>query len=76
MDAINIIGRWPSREELAADVGKNVAAIRMWCHRNSISGKFDVKLVAAAKRRGIYLTYEELAQARAPAEIVRKEPAT
>ncbi len=77
MDALNIIDRWPSRRELADDMSRPTTAIDMWAFRNAIAGKFDVALVAAAKRRGIYLTYEELAQTRhrgAPADLIPAKP--
>jgi len=76
MDAMNIISRWPSRKALAADMGEPITTIHMWAHRNSIAGKFDVKLVSAAKRRGIYLTYEELAQTRCAPDAVPIEAGT
>ena len=71
MDMRNVIGRWPSREDLAADLNETPASIRMWFHRNRISAKFDVRLVAAAKKRNIFLTYEELAHARADGSVVK-----
>lgn len=65
MDAREIIGRWPSQTVLAGDVGRSRNTIYSWANRNRIPGDLDVDLVAAAKSRGIDLTFEDLARARA-----------
>ncbi len=60
-----IIGRWPSRKVMAADIGKTAATVNLWVHRGNIPAEFDVELMAAAKKRGVFLSYEELAKMRA-----------
>lgn len=59
-----IIARWPSRAELARDVGVTSYAVHNWARRR-IPGGYDLALLEAAHRRGIPLTLEELAHARA-----------
>ncbi len=60
-----IIGRWPLRKVMAKDIGKTRATINLWVHRDNIPAEYDVELMAAAKKRGVFLSYEELAQMRA-----------
>ncbi len=60
-----IISRWPSRKVMAKDIGKTAATINLWVHRGNIPAEYDVELMAAAKKRGVFLSYEELAMTRA-----------
>ena len=47
-----IIAQWPSRKDLADDVGVDVAAVRMWNYLNRIPRKhWDAVIVSAAKWR-------------------------
>ena len=65
MDAVEILSRWPSRQALADDTGRSIVTIHSWFGRKSIPADMDVVLVQAAIARGIGLTFEELARARA-----------
>jgi hypothetical protein len=66
IDIRSIVSRWPSREAMAQDArSKSVFVVHRWWQRRSIPGDRDVDLIAGAKKRGFYLTHEELAQARA-----------
>ncbi len=69
MDARLIISRWPSRIGLAADTDRKLTTINSWWRRNSIPGDRDVALVDAARRRGLFLTFEDLARSRADAPV-------
>jgi predicted nucleic acid-binding protein len=60
-----IIEQWPSRRDLAEDVGVNLYAVHHWHHRNRIPANYDAALIEAASRRGIALGFEDLALARA-----------
>ena len=65
MTALEIIALWPSRADLAADCGVDLSAVHAWVKRRRIAAEHDVSLVSAAKRRGIKLSFEDLAHARA-----------
>ena len=65
MNAQEIIKLWPSRNDLARDLGVERITVHQWHRRQNIPGTMDVKLIAAANRRSIPLTYEMLAKARA-----------
>ena len=67
MTALDIISLWPSRADLAADCGLDLSAVHSWVKRRRIAAEHDVALVAAARRRGLALTYEDLARHRAAA---------
>ena len=67
MNVRDIIERWPSRADLADDIGERYNTVTLWVFKDSIPGKYDVKLMAAARKRGVFLSYEELAQLRAAA---------
>ena len=76
--ACQIIARWPSVAALAEDIGVPRHIVYRWRLRDSIAAEHDVALVAAAKRRGVYLTFEDLAHSRSvPYEAPRatKSPA-
>ena len=60
-----ILARWPRVSDVAADVGVTDKAVMHWRRRQRIPADHFEALVAAAKRRGIALTYEELARSRA-----------
>ena len=60
-----ILDLFPTRAELAREIGEADVTVRQWGRNNSIPGRADVALVSAAKKRGLKLTYEDLARARA-----------
>lgn len=63
--AQGIISRWPSRREMAHDADVQMVTVHRWFARDSIPGEYDIALLGAARRRGIDLTLEDLARARA-----------
>lgn len=63
----NIILLWPSRRVLAEDMGVDVVVVHRWWQRRSIPAGFDAKLIDAARRRELPLSFERLALARADA---------
>ncbi len=65
--ARDILDLWPTRAEVARDIGYPDVTVRAWGNRNRIASAADVALVNAAKRRGFDLTFEELARSRAGA---------
>lgn len=68
---IDILGRWPSRKELAEDIGKGVIVVHRWHQRKSIPAEYDLDLVEAASKRGIGLSLEDLAKARQQVRLGR-----
>lgn len=59
-----IFGYWPSLAELARDIEQDPVRVRQWKGRGSIPAKHDLKIVAAAERRGYPVTLQDLAVAR------------
>ena len=59
-----IIKRWPSRQELAGDIGVDLFAVHRWFQRSSIPAKHDIAILDAASRRNIPLNWRELMEAR------------
>lgn len=58
----SIIGLWPSGEEFAEDVGVRGVTARQWGNRDSIPAKYFPDIVAAAKRRGFDVSFEQLSR--------------
>lgn len=65
LTAKDILDLWPTRADVARDIGYPDVTVRAWGNRDSIPGVADVPLVSAAKRRGFALTFEMLAHSRA-----------
>lgn len=59
-----IIERWPSRRDLADDLGVNLYAVHHWHNRGRIPARYDASLIEAATRRDIALGFADLALAR------------
>lgn len=74
MDPVAILTRWPTRQAIADDTGRNIVTVHSWFRRRSIPSEMDVVLVEGAARRGFVVTFEELARARAPEHQVDGEP--
>lgn len=55
---------WPTIAEFAREIGEKPVTVSLWKQRGSIPGNRDVAIVEAAKKRGVTVTYEELARAR------------
>ncbi len=60
-----VIDLWPSAEALADDLDEKGVTVRAWKQRENIPADRDLKLIAAASKRGIGLTLEHLARLRA-----------
>jgi len=59
----DILGLWPSRSELAADLAEKYVTVSAWGARNSIPADRWMEMVASAKRRGIKgVTFDVLAR--------------
>lgn len=57
-----VLAKWPSLDDVAADTKANVVAVRKWWQRNAIPSRFWLPLVAGAKQRNIRgITVEALA---------------
>ena len=59
----DILNLWPSLTDLARDMGKPIPTVGNWKSRNRIPMEYWVRLVRAAARRDIPLTYGQLAEA-------------
>ena len=62
-----IIAVWPTRREMASELGAGatLARVHKWHERDNIPGEMDVHLVPALARRGVVVSYEDLARIRA-----------
>lgn len=59
-----IFDMWPSMADFARDMGEKYPTVAAWKQRRNIPAHRDFDVVAAANRRGLALTIEELARAR------------
>lgn len=64
-DMKHVFDIWPDLRTMAADLGKPYSTVASWRQRGSIPAKYDLDIVRAARGRGIELTLEALAEARA-----------
>lgn len=55
-----MIDMWPTRRELAADVGANLDAVHKWAQKNSIPAHWQASFVEAAKRRGFMISADDV----------------
>lgn len=62
-----IVDIWPSVAELARDLSLPYPTVAAWRQRGNIPARYDLSLVAAARSRGVVLTLDQLAEARAEA---------
>lgn len=49
----DVIAKWPSYKEFAADMGVPVTTAQTWCYRDTIPNRRWKRLMSAAKGRGI-----------------------
>lgn len=56
-----IINLWPSLGELASDVDQDREVVRLWQKRNRIPNRHWASIAAAARKRRLGVTVEELA---------------
>lgn len=59
----DILSRWGNRSEIAEDLDVPYPTVGGWFARGSVPAHRHVDLVESARKRGIALTHEELAQA-------------
>lgn len=69
-DVVSLLKRWPNRKSVFDDVRKanpdlQMIAVHRWFSRASVPSGYWMALIEGAKRRNIYLTTDELAQAHA-----------
>lgn len=58
-----ILERWGRRKEIAEDLDAPYTTVSSWFDAGSVPAHRHVDLVESARKRGIALTHEELAQA-------------
>lgn len=62
-DWAELIGRWPSPKDLAADLALPRVTIRMWKSRNTIPSENFCAVVEAAQYRGFHeITYRVMCE--------------
>lgn len=75
MDEISTFGElialWPSRDDLATDLGVKKDRVHKWVQNNTIPAGFWRDLLAAAARRGIPLSADVMVTLAAPGPDVR-----
>lgn len=73
---LSILQLWPSRKELAADLGLSLVVVHRWHQRESIPPEYDLRLLEAASNRNIPLLWRDLMDARAKGRELspRKKP--
>lgn len=55
-----LVGLWPSRRELAEDVGVMTDRVHKWAKANAIPAGFHLAVLNAAARRGFAVTAEDM----------------
>ncbi|HMO73135.1 MAG TPA: hypothetical protein PKC84_16095 [Paracoccaceae bacterium] len=58
-----IIDLWPTRRDLARDVGTTEARVHRWAARNSIPARFHAGVLRAGRLRAFGVTADELVAA-------------
>lgn len=66
---LSILNMWPSRQDLASDMGLPLIAVHRWHQRESIPPEYDLRLLDAAANRNIPLLWRDLMKAR---EVARE----
>jgi hypothetical protein len=56
-----VIDLWPSKAQLARDIGCAESRVQKWSVRNSIPAEWWLRLINAAHRRGYKVSFEDLA---------------
>lgn len=54
-----LLNEWPTRAALADEIGANVASVHKWAKNNRIPARFQLRVVQAARQRGIAYATEE-----------------
>lgn len=57
----DVIDKWPSRDEMADDLGEKVGTIHKWYARDRIPSEKWSALVEAGKKRRIKITIQQFA---------------
>jgi hypothetical protein len=55
---------WPNMASLASDLERPYPTVAAWKQRGRIPAQYDFDIIAAAKRRGHELTFEDMARGR------------
>jgi len=56
----DVFDLWPSRAELADDMGEKDGTVRQWANRNYVRAHYFDRIVAAAQSRGFNEVTHEL----------------
>ncbi|GMG82610.1 hypothetical protein LNKW23_18230 [Paralimibaculum aggregatum] len=59
----DIFDSWPSMAEMARDIGELDVTVRGWRRRGMIPAWAHLRIVEAARARGLDLTFEDIARA-------------
>lgn len=62
----DLIDLWPSRRQLAADVGATEARVHKWAQTGSIPPKYHLSLVEAGRARGLPVSADLVVRIHAP----------
>jgi DNA-binding transcriptional regulator YiaG len=57
-----LIELWPTRKELAADLGVTTDRVHKWAQGNTIPAKFHLSVIRSANRRNLPVTADLLAR--------------
>lgn len=63
MNFRTIIDRWPSIDQMAADLSVKPDTVRKWRERDSVPGEYWAAIVRAARDRRLAVRLEDLAAA-------------
>lgn len=55
-----LIDRWPSRKDLAADIGVSLDRVHKWAQTESIPARFHARILRAATLREIAISADDL----------------
>lgn len=64
----DLVSLWPSRAEFADDLGVSVERVHKWAQQGGIRAEFFQSILAAAVRRGLAVTAEDLCRIAATAQ--------
>ena len=69
-----ILLRFKSYAEVSRGLGVNYKTVTKWAERDSLPGKYDLRLVELAKEKGITLSLSEIAEIRLGASGFSEKP--
>ena len=71
----SIVLMWPSRRELARDLGVSLSTVHHWVERDSIPAKYDAALLDAASARNLPLNWRDIMDSRSVVAFQRGDSA-